>query len=138
MSGLLERLVRKPAGEPVSIPDDLKMEVKVSELFSGAIAPEVMRGEPAQFPCPECGGPLWETDRGGIRRYRCMVGHALGGESLLQGQSEKIDRALWEAVRQLEERTTLLTPTLAMSSSLKQFFSRFSANPSPHRLPPLC
>jgi hypothetical protein len=36
------------------------------------------------------------------------VGHVFGGESLLAGKSEEIDRALWESIRQFEERARML------------------------------
>ena len=62
--------------------------------------------------CPDCGGPLWELRDEKLRRYRCRIGHAFTAESLLAGQSEALECALWAAVRTMEERVRILT-TLA-------------------------
>jgi two-component system chemotaxis response regulator CheB len=40
-------------------------------------------------------------------RFRCRVGHAFGAESLLQSQNDRMDEALWTALRALEERRSL-------------------------------
>lgn len=58
--------------------------------------------------CPECGGVIWELDEGGLARFRCHVGHAYSGESLLVEQANSLEAALWVAVRALEERAALL------------------------------
>ena len=59
--------------------------------------------------CPECGGPLWELRDEKLRRYRCRIGHAFTAESLLAGQSEALEYALWAAVRTMEDRVRILT-----------------------------
>lgn len=58
--------------------------------------------------CPECGGALWQIEDGGIRRYRCHVGHLFSEESLNEEQGEALEHALWTAVRALEERAALM------------------------------
>ena len=40
-------------------------------------------------------------------RFRCRVGHAFGAESLLTAQAQRLDEALWTALRALEERSSL-------------------------------
>src|SRR5262245_1905943 len=59
--------------------------------------------------CPDCGGPMWEMHNDKIKRYRCRVGHGFTTESLLEGQSEVTEYALWTAVRTMEERARVLT-----------------------------
>ncbi|MBA4157015.1 MAG: chemotaxis protein CheB [Gemmatimonadetes bacterium] len=54
---------------------------------------------PSGFGCPECGGALWEKDADGFRRYRCRVGHGYTGEGLMVEQAEKLEQALWTALR---------------------------------------
>jgi two-component system chemotaxis response regulator CheB len=66
-------------------------------------------GKAAALSCPECGGPLWELRDAKLHRYRCTLGHAFSAESLLEGQSEAIEYALWAAVRTMEERVRILT-----------------------------
>lgn len=60
-------------------------------------------GAPSVFGCPDCGGVLWEVEEDEIVRYRCRVGHAYSDESLLSSQTEGVERAMWAALRTLEE-----------------------------------
>jgi two-component system chemotaxis response regulator CheB len=38
-----------------------------------------------------------------MERFRCRVGHTYSPESLFEDQSEALERALWAAIRTLEE-----------------------------------
>jgi two-component system, chemotaxis family, protein-glutamate methylesterase/glutaminase len=62
-------------------------------------------GRPSVFGCPDCGGALWEMKDGEMVRFRCRVGHAYNEEALLEAQTEGIERAMWAALRALEEAT---------------------------------
>ena len=64
-------------------------------------------GEPSVFSCPECHGTLWEEDQDGLLRFRCRVGHVYSTDSMLAAQTDSVDRALWAALRSLEERAAL-------------------------------
>jgi len=64
-------------------------------------------GRVSVFSCPECHGTLWEVDQEGILRFRCRVGHVYSAESMLAAQTDSVDRALWAALRSLEERAAL-------------------------------
>jgi two-component system chemotaxis response regulator CheB len=64
-------------------------------------------GEPSPYSCPECGGVLWELRDGELLRFRCRVGHAYTSEVLLSDQADTIERALWTALRALEEQGAL-------------------------------
>jgi two-component system chemotaxis response regulator CheB len=64
-------------------------------------------GRPSVFTCPECHGTLWEVDQQGILRFRCRVGHVYSPESMISAQTDEVDRALWVALRTLEERAAL-------------------------------
>ena len=64
-------------------------------------------GELVPLSCPECGGGLWRSSTGPLH-YRCHTGHAFSPESLLAAQSEEVERALYVALRVLEERVSLL------------------------------
>ena len=65
-------------------------------------------GDPSGFTCPECGGALWELEDDGLRGYVCHVGHTFSADSLLEEHGETVERALWTAVRILEERRALV------------------------------
>jgi len=62
---------------------------------------------PSPFTCPECDGALWERADGDALAYCCHVGHRFSVRSLLEGQAEQIETALWSAVRALEDQATL-------------------------------
>jgi two-component system chemotaxis response regulator CheB len=68
---------------------------------------EEVPGTQAPFACPACGGSLWEAPDEAVLRFRCRVGHAFAADSLLQGQSTEVERALWVALSALEERAAL-------------------------------
>lgn len=59
------------------------------------------------FTCPECHGTLSEAEERGLVRFRCRVGHVYSPESMLSAQTDAVDRALWVALRSLEERAAL-------------------------------
>lgn len=71
------------------------------------------------YDCPECGGVLQETKEGGMLRFRCRVGHVYSPESLLADQTEAVERALWAAIRSMEEQAEF-SQRLANSSRHKQ------------------
>jgi two-component system chemotaxis response regulator CheB len=64
-------------------------------------------GTPSVFTCPECHGTLWESDEHGLLRFRCRVGHIYSPESMIAAQTDEVDRALWVALRTLEERAAM-------------------------------
>ena len=57
--------------------------------------------------CPDCGGSLQEVPDGPLVRYRCRVGHAWAGESLLASRGPEVEGALWMALRGLDEKADL-------------------------------
>jgi two-component system chemotaxis response regulator CheB len=64
-------------------------------------------GTPSVFTCPECHGSLWEADEHGLLRFRCRVGHIYSPETMIAAQTDEVDRALWVALRTLEERAAM-------------------------------
>jgi two-component system chemotaxis response regulator CheB len=65
------------------------------------------KGSPSAYTCPECHGTLWEVQEGNLLRYACRVGHSFSAESMLQDQCDAAERAVWAALRALEERADL-------------------------------
>ncbi len=96
LPGLLARLAAEEAPEG---PEASGPAVEALEGLRG--------GEPAELVCPVCQGVLSEASVGEFRHFRCHVGHAFSLESLLGEQSEEVERALWSAVRSLEEGAAL-------------------------------
>jgi two-component system chemotaxis response regulator CheB len=50
---------------------------------------------------------MWEVNEGRMFRFRCHTGHGFTSETLLSQQNEKVEAALWSAVRTLRERAAL-------------------------------
>jgi two-component system chemotaxis response regulator CheB len=113
LPGLLTRLVSEPAVELRAAPGSV-------DALEGR-----RPGSPAELVCPACHGVLTEADVGGFRHFRCHVGHAFSLESLVGEQSEEVERALWSAVRSLEEAAAL-SRRLGWSQSGTDLRRRFS------------
>ncbi len=75
----------------------------IAEIGTDDLKTHNMSGPPSRFTCPECGGALWELQNSKLLRYRCHVGHGYTAETLMAAQSEKLEDALWGALRALEE-----------------------------------
>lgn len=121
---VLGRLAKKSI-KPASIQTcaEAQKEVSIMESDMSLEEMEERMGSPSGFICPDCGGPLWESKNGELPHFRCLVGHAFSPESLLAGETEAVERALWVAVKTLEERAALLDKLAARSSELNQTVS---------------
>lgn len=109
---LLDRLVREPAGPmPVAVSHDI-LQLEGEEL-----------GAPAPIVCPACHGRMTESEVSGHVALRCHVGHAYSLVRLSAEQAEETERALWEAMRSLEESATFAARIATMSSG--ELRSRF-------------
>ena len=108
MGALLYRLSQEPAAATPPIPEELRIEVNIAENPTDNSDCAEKLGEPVSVMCPACGGPLWELRDEKLSRYRCRIGHAFTAESLLTGQSEALEYALWAAVRTMEDRVRIL------------------------------
>lgn len=59
------------------------------------------------FTCPECGGALWQQQDGKLDLFRCHVGHGFTTETLANGLDDRLEQAMWTALRTLEETVAL-------------------------------
>src|SRR5262249_56001745 len=80
---------------------ELEAGYDITELHEAPGGPSVLR-------CPDCGGALWEHVDGGVTGFSCHVGHTYSADSLLEEQGDAVERAIWTAVRMLEERAALV------------------------------
>jgi two-component system chemotaxis response regulator CheB len=106
------RLTRQPASVPSVVPTS-------SGLF------ELEGDEPglrSEVVCPMCQGVLTEGQLAGVTTFRCHVGHAFSPAALLAEQAESLERALWAAVRALEESASLAKRMALTPSGLRSRF----------------
>ena len=97
--------------------DEIEMEPDVVELDGADLRRRGKPGTASGFMCPDCGGSLFQMHERNLLQYRCRVGHAWSGDSLLVGQSQAQEEALWAAIRSLEERVDLMRQ---MATSARQ------------------
>ena len=91
-----------------AMPKEVPLEtVEEAESPDEATASEQL-GPPSMFTCPDCQGTLFEITEGADIRFRCRVGHAYSVESMEKAQADAAERALWSALRALEERAGLM------------------------------
>jgi two-component system chemotaxis response regulator CheB len=75
---------------------------------------------PGVFVCPECHGPLHETDESGVLQFRCRVGHIFSPESLEVEKDADIERSLFLALQLVEDGASLAR-RLASRASARGF-----------------
>ena len=122
LGAFLDSWARRPfPSERIAVPDELLLEAALAERVAAPASEGTADLDPFQtldiighraaLGCPECGGPLWEMGGDGAdtaRRYRCHAGHAYATASLNEEQRGAAERALWVALRALEERVRML------------------------------
>jgi two-component system, chemotaxis family, protein-glutamate methylesterase/glutaminase len=96
-----EKVIVEEGAYPV--PDDMELEDGMARLDTATPENVAKLGQPSAFTCPECDGPLWEIRDEEVLRFRCRVGHAYTGESMLAEKTEALEGALWAALNTLEE-----------------------------------
>jgi two-component system chemotaxis response regulator CheB len=103
MAGRICAALEEPL--PEAEEDEASREEREEEEL--AAAELALDGQPTELSCPECGGPLWERSEGPLVRFACRVGHVFSPESLIEQHGKELERALWAAQRNLEERADL-------------------------------
>lgn len=65
------------------------------------------------FICPDCGGALYEDGTESLPHFQCRVGHSYSVNALLTEKNDRLESALWAAVRSLKENAELKQRTAA-------------------------
>lgn len=88
---------------------DAELEAEVAGLLDNDLETNTQSRRYSDLTCPECGGPLYSAREDRSQTYDCLVGHRWSPQSLFEEQSASVERALWLAVRSLEERGRLVS-----------------------------
>ena len=109
LAAAIVELTRQPPNgpAPAAVADPPLAEETFVEVDRGS-SEQPHEGRPSGYTCPECHGALWEAHDGPVTRYRCRTGHEFSPESLVTQQHEHVERALWAALRALEEKAAML------------------------------
>jgi two-component system chemotaxis response regulator CheB len=116
IAAALVRLVEEPippSQSATAVPKEIPLETVEELPDSPTQSDEGLRrpdqlGKPSHFTCPDCSGTLYEIQEGDGFRFRCRVGHAYSEHSMQSAQHENVERALWVALRALQERSSML------------------------------
>jgi two-component system chemotaxis response regulator CheB len=103
ISQVLLRLAQGEAGARQPREEKMSMESETEMPLQDPPPAE----EHIALACPECSGPLYEKKDGPVTRFQCNVRHSYSPLSLSAAHDEALERALWVAVRTLNERITL-------------------------------
>ncbi|HVF90679.1 MAG TPA: chemotaxis protein CheB [Blastocatellia bacterium] len=125
IASTLVRLAREQVSVAKEYPsmDKKDIEADAAELDMTAMRNMNKLGNPSDFSCPDCSGVLIEVEEEGLLRFRCRVGHAYSSESLIAGQSEAVEQAMWIALRSLEEKADFLRKIAEKLGSREHFGS---------------
>lgn len=104
MPALLHSLVHQPVGEAKQVPPSTKFKVEIARGQRGSMDEMDRIARRSVLACPDCGGVMWEIDKGELSRLRCHVEHA---EIMNLALDENLRRALTTAQRAIEERVAL-------------------------------
>jgi two-component system, chemotaxis family, protein-glutamate methylesterase/glutaminase len=120
---LLPRLIKTPAGHPRE--PGCHHDASTSNLDRTMNNQEMEEeyGAPTAMVCPECSGPIWEAKNGEFSQFKCLVGHTYSPESFLAEEGVAAERALWVAVKTLQERSSLLRRLSERASGMGQAIS---------------
>ena len=97
ISGVLCRLLEGANGTP-------SHRAPTQRECAAEMEPPDRDVEPQGITCPECGGYLAEIHNGKIKQFRCHIGHTFSLQSLSEGHADALERALWTALRKLNEQ----------------------------------
>ncbi len=106
IAAALPRLVAEAAPTSLPVPEQIRLEARIAAGDEQATREIEARGEPTNFSCPECGGPL-NREPGMLMRFRCRLGHAFAPSSLGEANRRIVESSLWAAIRLLEQRANL-------------------------------
>jgi len=107
---LLALLVKRPTETSVDLPVSHRNEIESNFVQMKAMPMKDMDviGSHAGVSCPECHGPMWKIHDEKLHRYRCHVGHAYTAQAMAEGQIEAQETHLWQALRLMKERVSLI------------------------------
>jgi two-component system chemotaxis response regulator CheB len=111
VGALLTRLVATPAAAQEDYPTTPQIEIEsniAEQLMNTKEFLESVKeiGTLTPYTCPDCHGAIWQLGDDEPLKLRCHVGHSFTGEVFTVEQSQSVEKALWSAVRVMEEKVS--------------------------------
>lgn len=122
-AGKIAALITWLTSEPVEIPAEeppADLDTEIRTLLADDLQISPPPRDYSGFTCPECRGPLYHAREHAADSYDCLAGHRWSPESLLEEQTTTVERAMWLAIRSLDERSRL-TDRLAESARIRGY-----------------
>ena len=109
---LAAHVVQLATGDTGILPPDAEqpdeeLAAEISGLLTGALETNTPTRVYSGLSCPECDGPLYVAHEDRAVTCDCFIGHRWSPTSPLEGQGSSVERALWLAIRSLEDRGRL-------------------------------
>lgn len=102
-----------------------KSSLKECQSFSHEAFGEM---EPPGLTCPDCGGVVLAMKSGKSIQFRCHVGHTFSLESFSEAHADALERALWVALRKLNEQCSIQENLAKSHRDDKSMQKRFQEN----------
>ncbi|MGD0604629.1 MAG: chemotaxis protein CheB [Streptosporangiaceae bacterium] len=106
LAAAIVRLVGEQAEAPAPAPAP-ELEAEIRALLAGDPLQSALARDYRDLTCPDCGGPLYHSKEREVISYDCLAGHRWSPQALLEQQTDAVERALWLAIRSLDERGRL-------------------------------
>jgi two-component system chemotaxis response regulator CheB len=125
IAALLTELAEKnPKDSPEMEVPDIEVQPDILELPMQEKRKKITAGKPTEVTCPECGGVIWEQKEEGLIHYRCHVGHAYSADVMKDAKNQNVEAAIWNTIRILEEKDSLLRRMAAVVEQLETSSSK--------------
>jgi two-component system chemotaxis response regulator CheB len=97
-------------GQIMSTEPDPSLEFEIGAAFGAeaSVSDLAKLGAPSLYACPDCHGAMVRLKGPGPERFRCHTGHAYTIQSLREATFERVQEALLNAVRSMEEYAALV------------------------------
>lgn len=109
LAGQVMRLAHQEQGTALAdtpAPEE-ELAAEINGLLAGTVETDTRSRSYSGLTCPGCGGPLYFSPGERAETFDCLVGHRWSPESLLEEHSAAVERAMWLAIRSLDERARL-------------------------------
>ena len=97
-------LARETAAPSIEAPEAIVLEGRIAEKGGASMAIEDQLGDRSNLTCPHCQGVLWRMRDSSVLRFRCHTGHAYTADDVYDQQTDRVEEALWSAMRAHRER----------------------------------